>query len=115
MSTVAVRYADVAGVDLITDNEPEWLEALGGESAEETLARHGWSIAPGEQWGGSESPNVEPGAEVVEVRRGRGRPAVGPTFSVRFPADLLARVDAAAKSSGQSRAEWLRWAAERAL
>lgn len=41
-----------------------------------------------------------------------GRPEIGPAFSVRFPADLLARVDAAAAEAGITRAAWLREAAE---
>ncbi|MFI8977486.1 hypothetical protein ACIGO9_31720 [Nocardia asteroides] len=40
-----------------------------------------------------------------------GRPAVGATISVAYPADLLARVDAAAAAVGLTRAAWLRQAA----
>ena len=51
----------------------------------------------------------------VESERGPGRPEIGPAFSVRFPADLLARVDAAAEAAHVSRAGWLREVAERAV
>lgn len=37
-----------------------------------------------------------------------GRPEIGPAFSLRFPADLLAAVDAAARTDGISRAELIR-------
>jgi hypothetical protein len=48
----------------------------------------------------------------IPDERGPGRPGIdGSTFSVKFPADLLDRVDAAAKTAGVSRAEWLRRAA----
>ena len=45
----------------------------------------------------------------------RGRPPVGAAISVKYPAELLARVDAAAEGEGITRAEWLRRAAEQAL
>ena len=35
---------------------------------------------------------------------GVGRPEIGPAFSVRFPEDLLERIDAASASVGVSRA-----------
>ena len=44
-----------------------------------------------------------------------GRPAVGPAISVAYPADLLARIDAAASALGITRAAWLRSVAEQAL
>lgn len=44
-----------------------------------------------------------------------GRPEIGPAFSVRFPAVLLDRVDAAAAAEGRSRAGWLRASAEERL
>lgn len=37
-----------------------------------------------------------------------GRPAIGPRVSVRFPPDLLARVDAEAARAGESRASVVR-------
>ena len=40
-----------------------------------------------------------------------GRPAIGPQITIAFPPDMLARVDAAAKEAGTSRAEWIRRAA----
>jgi hypothetical protein len=50
---------------------------------------------------------------VEEVSRNLGgRPEIGPAFSVRFPAVLLDRVDAAAAAEGRSRAGWLRASAE---
>lgn len=51
----------------------------------------------------------------VEPERGPGRPEIGPAFSVRFPAELLARVDRAAGEAGVTRAAWLRRIAESAL
>jgi hypothetical protein len=53
--------------------------------------------------------------ERLAEERGPGRPEVGPAFSLRFPPELLARVDAAAESAGMTRAGWLRRAAEQAL
>jgi hypothetical protein len=49
----------------------------------------------------------------IPDERGPGRPAIvdGSTFSVKFPGDLLRRVDAAAETADVSRAEWLRRAA----
>ena len=44
-----------------------------------------------------------------------GRPEIGPAFSVRFPADLLEQVDAAARAAQMTRAGWLRMVAQRAL
>lgn len=44
-----------------------------------------------------------------------GRPQIGPTFVIRFPPDLLARVDQAAADTSTSRAGWLRRAAEEQL
>lgn len=46
---------------------------------------------------------------------GVGRPEIGPAFSVRFPEDLLERIDAATATVGVSRASWLRTAAEERL
>jgi hypothetical protein len=37
-----------------------------------------------------------------------GRPPVGPTINVAYPRDLLDKIDAAAGTSGMSRAAWLR-------
>lgn len=51
----------------------------------------------------------------VGAESGPGRPEVGPAFSVRFPRELLAQVDAAASATGMTRAAWLRHAAEGAL
>src|SRR6478752_5771639 len=55
-------------------------------------------------WGRSDVVN-----EMVNVG---GRPAVGPAFQVRFPEELLARVDRAAEGEGLTRAGWLRAAAQ---
>lgn len=44
----------------------------------------------------------------LEDERGPGRPEVGPAFSLRFPADLLAKVDQTAKTNNVSRAEQIR-------
>lgn len=46
------------------------------------------------------------------VQRGAGRPGVGPAINVRFPDELLDRIDVAARGAGVSRASWLRGAAE---
>lgn len=51
--------------------------------------------------------------EQIEEERAPGRPEIGPAFSVRFPAALLARVDEARGET--SRAAWLRQAAEATL
>jgi len=47
-------------------------------------------------------------------RRG-GRPAIGPQTTIAFPPAMLARVDAAAKAEGITRAEWVRQACATAL
>lgn len=47
--------------------------------------------------------------------RSVGRPEVGPAFTVRFPDELLGRIDAAAATAHISRASWLRGAAEERL
>ena len=46
-----------------------------------------------------------------------GRPSMGdaPVVTVKIPADLLARIDAAADAADVSRAEWIRRACEAAL
>ncbi len=44
-----------------------------------------------------------------------GRPAVGPAISTAYSAELLARIDDAAKRSGLSRAAWLRQIAAAAV
>lgn len=44
-----------------------------------------------------------------------GRPQIGPAFVVRFPEDLIARVDQAAADARTSRAGWLRDAAAEQL
>lgn len=49
---------------------------------------------------------------VTDIRNMGGRPEIGPAFSVRFPTDLLTEVDAAAAADSESRAEWLRSAAQ---
>lgn len=51
----------------------------------------------------------------VEEEKGPGRPEVGPAFSVRFPADLLAWVDRRANEDGVTRAALLREATVRYL
>lgn len=44
----------------------------------------------------------------VEEERGPGRPEIGPAVNMRFPQELLDRIDAAAKTDGVSRAEKIR-------
>lgn len=44
-----------------------------------------------------------------------GRPPIGPAFSIRFDDELRGLVDGAADEVGQSRAEWLRQAAQEKL
>jgi hypothetical protein len=44
----------------------------------------------------------------VEEERGPGRPEIGPAVNMRFPQDMLDRIDAAAKADGISRAEKIR-------
>lgn len=46
---------------------------------------------------------------------GRGRPRTGERVDVRYPADLLARIDARAEREGVSRAELLRRIADEAV
>lgn len=37
-----------------------------------------------------------------------GRPAIGEPINIRLPADMLARIDAAAQTEGITRSEWMR-------
>jgi predicted AlkP superfamily pyrophosphatase or phosphodiesterase len=53
--------------------------------------------------------------ELEEERDLGGRPEVGPAFSLRFPTELLTRVDAAAKVKGIGRAQAIRDAVEASL
>jgi hypothetical protein len=79
--------------DFMTDDQArDWLMTAGSEEAEAALLKY---------FG---EPEEESGPDLG------GRPVVGPAFSVRFPVDLLARVDAARGAT--ARAEWLREAAE---
>ena len=39
-----------------------------------------------------------------------GRPAIGEPINIRLPADMLARIDAAAQTEGITRSEWMRQA-----
>ncbi|MEU5138033.1 hypothetical protein [Streptomyces californicus] len=45
----------------------------------------------------------------------RGRPKIGPTINVAYPADLLDRIDALVEGPEESRAAWLRQAAAAAV
>lgn len=81
----------------LTDDEArDWL--MRSDDAEENL----------EKWFPDTPDESGPGPK-------GGRPAVGQQISVAYPRELLDRIDAAAEAVGQSRAEWLRWAAEEAL
>jgi hypothetical protein len=83
---------------------PEWVFATEGE-AREWLLRNEYSAEEVETATG----------DPVEDERGPGRPAVGPAVTVRFPEELLERVDAAADAAGLSRAAWLRLITENAV
>jgi negative regulator of replication initiation len=54
---------------------------------------------------------------VTLKKKGRGRPATGvdPTLTIRLPKELTARIDAHAKSRGESRSEVMRRFLERGL
>jgi hypothetical protein len=81
-------------------NGPEFYEFLTDEQAQEWLLKDGDDDAVRKYFG------------EIEEERGPGRPEIGPAFSVRFPADLLARVDQLAGACGLTRAAWLRQVAE---
>lgn len=83
---------------LTDDQAREWMLKSGGEPAEEALAKY--------------FPQVP--EEEGPAPKG-GRPAVGPTISVAYPRDLLAKIEAAAAAAGVSRAAWLRKIAEEAV
>lgn len=53
--------------------------------------------------------------EELPAERGPGRPEIGPAFSIRFPAELVARLDAEAAERETSRADVIRWAVDKAL
>lgn len=90
-------------------NGPEFYEFLTDDEAKQWLIRDN----------GSESNEVleryfgEPEEETGPSKG--GRPAVGLPISMAFSKDLLARIDAAAKRSGLSRAAWLRQIAAAAV
>ena len=106
---------------------PEWYHFVTDEDAREWLIRCEYPEAEVEAATGvpveSESVVYRVGdrewltwrGDLPVQERGPGRPEIGPAFSVRFPADLLARVDAAAEAAHVSRAGWLRDVAERAV
>ncbi|MGW4695139.1 hypothetical protein ACWEO1_22485 [Kitasatospora cineracea] len=82
--------------EFLTDAEAkDWLMRAETEKAEEALEKYFGEVEE------ESGPNVG------------GRPEVGPPVSVRFPKDMLERIDVA--RGKQSRAEWLRTAAEAAL
>lgn len=83
---------------LTDDQAREWMLKSGDTAAEEAL----------EEWFPDLPDETGPEAK-------GGRPAVGPTFNVAFPRDLLDRVDEAAKKSGLTRAAWLRQVAAAAV
>lgn len=90
-------------------NGPEYYEFLTDEQARTWLMQNN----------DSESEKVlaryfgEPEEEAGPSKG--GRPAIGAPVSVSLGRDLLARIDAARKGSGLSRAAWLRQAAEAAV
>lgn len=78
-------------------NGPEFYEFLTDEQAREWLLRN------------SSDDLVEKYFGEVEEERGPGRPEIGgPAINLRFPQDMLDRIDAAAKTDGISRAEKIR-------
>ena len=81
-----------------------WVTA---EQAQEWLVRNEWDDDAIADALGT-TPAAESGPK-------GGRPVVGPAISVAYPADLLARIDAAASVLGITRAAWLRSVAEQAL
>jgi hypothetical protein len=83
--------------------EEDHLEYIDAETARSWLLKNDFDEAIEEHFG-----------EIAD-EQGPGRPEIGPAFSVRFPAGLLARVDEQAKAEGRSRAELLRDAAVRYL
>jgi hypothetical protein len=76
----------------------EWLLKSGNH--DEAIKKHFGEIAD------EEGPNL--GGRPVEITNGQ-------TFPIKFPRELVERVDTAAREAGLSRAGWLRQAAESAL
>lgn len=90
------EYNGGENYEFITDDEArQWLLQAGTEEAERVLAKYFGE--PEEEAG----PNVG------------GRPEVGPAISVKYPQELLDRIEAARGAT--SRAQWLREAAEMRL
>jgi len=54
-------------------------------------------------------------ASVTAITTRKGRPAIGNAINMRFPAELLAQIDAAATAAGITRSEWIRTACTEAL
>lgn len=76
--------------------DAETWEYIGVEAAREWLIRSDYDSAAIEKATGDPLPPE------------MGRPEIGPQVKVRLPADVLARVDAAAAAAGQTRSAWLR-------
>lgn len=77
-------------------NGPEYYEFLTDGQARDWLLRNGDDAIAEEYFG------------TIEDERGPGRPEIGPAVNVRFPQDLLDRLDARAKTEGTKRAELVR-------
>lgn len=77
--------------EFITDAEAkDWLLRADTAEAEEAIGKHFGEI------------EEETGPSLG------GRPTVGPTINVAYPKELIDRIEAAAKQTGVSRAQWLR-------
>jgi len=77
-------------------NGPEYYEFFDDEQAQGWLLENGSDAVVAKYFG------------PVEPERGPGRPEVGPAFSLRFPRELLARLDQVAATEGASRAAKIR-------
>jgi hypothetical protein len=86
------------------NNGPDIYGFIPDDEAHDWLMRSEVNDEAVEQWFGA-----------IEDERGPGRPEVGPAFSLRFPADLTDRVDAAAKAKGIKRAALIRELVEAGL
>lgn len=87
-------------------NGPEFYEFLTDEQAKNWLLRSEVNDSAIKEFFGTLTDEEGPSV---------GRPAIGPAVPVRLPADLRARIDAAAANEGVSVAEWIRTAAEQRL
>lgn len=98
-------------------NGPHTYDFLSADEAKIWLIRSEINDDAVEKYFGAFADEHGPGRRTVgqAYDRGPGRPEIGPTCSLRFPARMLERVDECAQAVGVSRAEMIRRMVARSL